>query len=169
MFWVSVAKPPYPVTIHTAVRENLTISAQTDRVIRIPSPLGRASDHRSSQVESGLRTDYRSRVNLQRDKRYRVHVRVSVAQNETFLPCLFINSLETPTGIGMRKTSGPAVWHGTWDSAVLGVSYSRERSGIALEGYSDLASDYLLDRLKFTAHDVSPGVFEKAYSYFFSG
>ena len=52
-------------------------AARTDRVIRLPGPLGRAFDHRHRQAESEFRTDYHSRINLQRHKRYRVHVRVS--------------------------------------------------------------------------------------------
>jgi hypothetical protein len=74
MFWVSLQNP-YPVI---PCYKYLT-AARTDRVIRLPSPLGWASDHRHSQAESGFRTDHHSRINLQRDKRYRVHVRVSRA------------------------------------------------------------------------------------------
>ena len=135
MFWVSFATPPYLVTIHATVYKYPTVSVRTGCIIRISSLLARALDHRHSQVESGFRTDNHPRIDLQRDERYRVHLRVSIARNETFLPCLFINSLETPTGIGMRRRSGPAVWGGTWDSAVLGVSCSRERSRTAWEGY----------------------------------
>ena len=52
-------------------------AARTDRIIRLPSPLGWTFDHRHSQAESGFRTDYHPCINLQRHKRYRVHVRVS--------------------------------------------------------------------------------------------
>ena len=52
-------------------------AARTDRIICLPGPLGRAFDHRNSQAESGFRTDHHSRINIQRHKCYRVHVRVS--------------------------------------------------------------------------------------------
>lgn len=138
MFWVSFVKPPYPAMVLTVVSDSLTIPAPTDRIIRIPSLLAWASDHRNSQVESGFRTDHHPRINLQRDECYRVHVRVSAARNKTTFP--FINTLETPTGIGMRRRSGLAVCRGIWDSAVLGASYLRERSRTASEGYSGLGS-----------------------------
>ena len=85
MFWVSFAGTLHPVMIYPTARHLLTSFAQTDRVIRLPSPLGWAADHRHSQVESGFRADYRSRIDLQHNKRYRVHVRVSIARSETFL------------------------------------------------------------------------------------
>jgi hypothetical protein len=85
MFWVSFARTVYPVTFHPTMYNYLTASVGTDRVIRLSSPLGRAFDHRHSQIESGFCTDHHSCVDLQRDKRYRVHVCVSVA-HETFLP-----------------------------------------------------------------------------------
>lgn len=53
------------------------IASRIGRIIRIPSALGWASDHRHSQAESEFRTDHDPRVNLQRDECYRVHVRVS--------------------------------------------------------------------------------------------
>lgn len=39
-------------------------AARTDRVIRLPSPLGWASDHRHSQAKSGFHTNDQSRVNI---------------------------------------------------------------------------------------------------------
>ena len=144
MFWVSIAIPLHLVMIHPTVSKSLTIPARTDRIIRVPTLLARASDHRHSQAESGFCTDRHSCVNIQRHKRYRVHVRVSGARNETFLPYPVINSLETPTGTEMRKRSGPTVWRGTWDSAVSGVSYLRERSRTASEEYLGPGSPYCL-------------------------
>jgi len=104
MFWASLAKTSLPGGPCT---HNLT-AAPTDRVIRLPSPLGRASDHRNRQAEFRFRTDDHSRINLQRHKRYRVHVRVSRTKN-LFPLFPFINSRETPTGTGTRRRSGPAV------------------------------------------------------------
>ena len=65
-------------------------ASRTDRVIRVPSALGRTSDHRHSQVESEFRTDHDSRVDFQRDERYRVHVRVSYTTGLPFFHIFFI-------------------------------------------------------------------------------
>ena len=46
--------------------------------------MGWAFDHRHSQTESEFRTDNHSRINLQHDKRRRVHVRVSCATGLPF-------------------------------------------------------------------------------------
>ena len=119
-------------------------ASRTDRVIRVPSALGWTSDHRHCQVESEFRTHHNSRVDLQRDERYRVHVRVSYTTGLPFFHIFFINSRETPTGTGTQRRSGTAVWGGTWGSAVLGVSFLRERSRIALEGFSGLDSYHQL-------------------------
>lgn len=132
MFWVSFAPPPYPVTIHAAAYKFLTVPAGTDRIIRVPSLLDRASDHRHSQVESEFRTDRRSRVDLQRDKRHRVHVRVSVERNETSLPCLVIN-LQQGQGRKGEVDQRYGVEHGIqryWRSAICGSGQEQRRKGI---------------------------------------
>ena len=86
------------MTIHSTVFNHLTAPTHTDRVIRLSRLMGRASDHRSSQAESGFRADHRSRVDLQHVKRYRVHVCVSVSKYEHSFHNISLISLKHQQG-----------------------------------------------------------------------
>ena len=97
-------------------------ASRTGRVIRIPSALGWASDHRHSQVESEFRTDHDSRVNLQRDECHRVHVRVSCTTGLPLFHTFSLILVKRQQGQGRKGEVGQRcrVEHGVrqyWGSA----------------------------------------------------
>jgi hypothetical protein len=165
MFWVSVQRSLFsdPYNPRTA-RPHLT-AGRTDRVIRLPSPLGRASDHRLRQAESEFGADHHSRINLQRRKRSRVHIRVSFTTDLPFFHTFSLILVKRQQGPGRKgkichRYGVECGTRGYRGSAAYGSGQEQRRKGFRV-------SIAVIARCQFTAYQMSLTSFEKADIFVF--